>query len=91
MLSSLAVAQLRSHFTPQNIPVLCLYLNHKKQNSQTPRNLIAALLKQLIQFDNYAYCSPELIDRYEERGFAPILGQAETEAAFCAEMKHYDR
>lgn len=91
MLSSLAVKDLRKHFTPQNVPVLCLYLNHKEQNTQTPRKLVAALLRQLIQFNNYANCSPAMVEQYEQRAIQPNLGLTDVQAAFCAEIKHYER
>ena len=91
MLSSLAIEHLRSQYTEQNVPVLCTYLNYKEQDIQSPRNLIASLLKQLVEFRNYAYCSDDLLDSYREKARGASLSTKELQKAFCSEISHYDR
>ena len=91
MLSSLVVEHLRTHFREQNVPILCMYLNHKEQNTQTPQTLIASLLKQLVQYRNYAFCSDELVERYKEKARGSSLGKKDLQNAFCSEITHYDR
>ena len=91
MLSSTVVEHLRSVFKEQNVPVLCTYLNYKEQNSQNPRTLVGGLLKQLVEHNNYAYCSDDLIKKYKEKSRGTGLSKKDMQAAFCSQITHYER
>ena len=49
MLASIAVDHLQRAFHQKNIPVTYIYCDYKRQHEQTPANLIASILKQLLQ------------------------------------------
>ena len=49
MLASITVDHLQRAFHPKNIPVTYIYCDYKRQDEQTPANLIASILKQLLQ------------------------------------------
>jgi hypothetical protein len=46
---SIVVNHLQSHFGDSDIAITCIYCNYKEQAVQTVSNLIASLLKQLVQ------------------------------------------
>ena len=78
-------------FKKQDIPIICMYLNYKERGSQSLENLIASLLKQLIQQKGPSFRSPEANRLYqgtEEEG-RPTLN--EFFSALCAEIQCYDR
>ena len=91
MFSSMVVEHLRDQFKEKNVPVLCMYLNYKEQNSQDPRTLIGSLLKQLVQYKSYASCSDDLVRRYREKPKGTSLGKKDMQAAFCSEILRYER
>ncbi|KAL8780136.1 MAG: hypothetical protein Q9213_006620 [Squamulea squamosa] len=74
VLSSIIVDRLRKVLNPVGVPVLCMYLNYKERN-QTLTNLIGSLLKQLIQFEDDAFRSPQVRKLFREaaREASPIL------------------
>lgn len=91
MLSSIVIEYLRTEFAASRMPVLCIYLNHKEQNAQTPRALMGSLLKQLIQYRDYEFCSDDLIRRYKEKARGTGLSLKELQGTFCSEITHYER
>jgi len=46
---------LRTFFKGRNVAIVCIYCNYKEQVDQTAFNLIASLLKQLVEDDSSAY------------------------------------
>lgn len=91
MLSCLAVDHLRKSYEDTQVPVLCMYLNHKEQNTQTSGNLIGGLLRQLLEYRNYAFCSSDLIDLYNQKGKRSRLNKKELQQAFCNEISFHER
>ncbi|KAL8654743.1 MAG: hypothetical protein Q9210_001326 [Variospora velana] len=91
MLSSIVIEHLRTRFKSREIPILCLYLNHKEQSVQSPRTLMGSLLKQLVQYRDYKFCSDDLIKRYKEKARGVGLSLQELQEAFCSEIMHYER
>ncbi|KAL9124402.1 MAG: hypothetical protein Q9217_006264 [Psora testacea] len=89
MLVSLTIEHLRSYYSDRNIPVLGVYLNHKEHKSQTLKNLIGGLLRQLIQYRNYAFCPEELVKTYEEKSKG--LSINEMRQAFCEQCTNHER
>ncbi|KAL9029601.1 MAG: hypothetical protein Q9196_002175 [Gyalolechia fulgens] len=59
VLSSIVVHQLQKQLLAARVPVLCVYLNYKEPN-QTIRCIIGSLLKQLVQFADEDFISPEV-------------------------------
>ena len=49
MLASITVDHLQRAFRQKKIPVTYIYCDYKRQHEQTPANLIASILKQLLQ------------------------------------------
>ena len=91
MLSSMIIEQLREYFKSDNIPVLCLYLNHKEQDVQTSNNLIGALLKQLIMYHSgNPTASEELVKLYQGKTGKALRPEAKL-AALCGEIRQYKR
>ncbi|KAL8903177.1 MAG: hypothetical protein Q9207_004099 [Kuettlingeria erythrocarpa] len=91
MLSSIVIEYLRTEFAASRMPVLCIYLNHKEQNAQNPRALMGSLLKQLIQYRDYDFCSDNLIRRYKEKARGTGLSLKELQETLCSEITHYER
>ncbi|MDI1489136.1 MAG: hypothetical protein OHK93_008414 [Ramalina farinacea] len=91
MLSCLAVEHLRKAYENTRVPVLCIYLDHKEQNTQTSGNLIGGLLRQLLEYRNYAFCSSDLINLYNRKGKRSRLTKKELQQAFCNEICTYER
>ena len=94
MLSSVIVERLRSYFIEHHkgskIPVLCVYFNHKEQNTQTFYNVIASLLKQLITYDKPASCSDDLVESYKAK-LPSRFDRNEVEAAFESEILQHEK
>ncbi|KAL8973882.1 MAG: hypothetical protein Q9197_001884 [Variospora fuerteventurae] len=86
MLSSIVIEHLKTRFKSCEIPILCLYLNHKEQSVQSPRKLMGSLLKQLVQYRDYKFCSDDLIKRYKEKARGVGLSLQELQEAFCSEI-----
>lgn len=74
VLSSIVVDRLRKCLKPAGVPVLCMYLNYKERNQTLP-NLIGSLLKQLIQFEDDDFRSPQVQKLFREaaREASPLL------------------
>ncbi|KAI4108595.1 MAG: hypothetical protein LQ339_002111 [Xanthoria mediterranea] len=74
VLASIVVDRLRKSLKPAGVPVLCMYLNYKERNQTLP-NLIGSLLKQLIQFEDDDFRSPEVRKLFREaaREASPLL------------------
>jgi hypothetical protein len=49
MTRSIVVSHLQKVFKEDNVAVACIYCNYKEQTEQTVPNLVASLLKQLVQ------------------------------------------
>ena len=49
MLASIAIDHLQGTLRHKNIPVVYIYCDYKRQQEQTPINLMASILKQLLQ------------------------------------------
>ena len=49
MLASITVDHLQRAFHQKTVPVTYIYCDYKRQDEQTPANLIASILKQLLQ------------------------------------------
>lgn len=88
MLSSIVVEHLRTVYKEDNIPVLCMYLNHKEQSTQTQRNLMGSLLRQLVQ---HGYCSDDLRKRYENKPKGTKLNKRELQEVLCLAINHHER
>ncbi|KAL8992291.1 MAG: hypothetical protein Q9169_007212, partial [Polycauliona sp. 2 TL-2023] len=74
VLASIVVDRLRKSMKPSGVPVLCMYLNYKER-SQTLTNLIGSLLKQLIQFEDDDFRSPQVRKLFRDaaREASPLL------------------
>ncbi|KAL8913691.1 MAG: hypothetical protein Q9171_001541 [Xanthocarpia ochracea] len=74
VLSSIVVDRLRKTLGPAGVPVLCMYLNYKERH-QTLANLIGSLLKQLIQYEDDDFRSPQVKRLFREaaREASPLL------------------
>lgn len=73
------------------MPVLCMYLNHKEHDTQNPRTLIGSLLKQIVQYNDYDFCSEDLVRKYKGKAKGTSLSRKELQEAFCSEIMHYER
>ena len=82
--SSIIVDYLSTHFSDESTSTACVYLSHQNQNVQTPTNLLASVLKQIIQQEHN---TPDSLQRlYQSRspkstrpsldGIASILREA---------------
>jgi hypothetical protein len=69
--SSIVVNHLQQRYGSGKCPVICLYLNYKEASSQTCRNLLASLLKQLIQLQPNALLPAYIRDWYEKARRSP--------------------
>lgn len=49
MLASIAIDHLKNALSHKNTPVVYIYCDYKRQQEQTPINLMASILKQLLQ------------------------------------------
>ena len=90
-LCALVVQHLKEMFKNRNVPILCIYLNYKESNIQTLDNLIASLLKQLLQHPNAEFKSQEAKRLFSgaENESRPTLD--DFYEAFQAEIWHFDR
>ena len=50
MLASIAIDHLQNTLGHKNIPVVYIYCDYKRQQEQTPINLMASILRQLLQY-----------------------------------------
>lgn len=91
LLCALVVERLRTFFSDQDVPILCIYLNYKESHIQTLDNLISSLLKQLLQHPNAEFKSPEAKRLFSgaENESRPTL--AEFYKAFQAETQLFKR
>ena len=70
------VEYLKQTHDSETTRTLCIYCNHKEQSEQTPVNLIASLLKQLIQDGHRVHDSLNaLYKRHGLRSTRPSLGE----------------
>ena len=90
-LCALVIERLKAIFQNRNVPILCLYLNYKESSIQTLDNLISSLLKQLLQYPNADFKSPEAKRLFSgtENESRPTL--EEFYGAFKAEIRHFER
>ncbi|KAK4690730.1 hypothetical protein P7C71_g6128, partial [Lecanoromycetidae sp. Uapishka_2] len=65
LLCAAIIKHLQGVFKAQDIPVLCMYLNYKEQGNQSLDNLVASLLKQLIQHEGAAFRSDKAKELYQ--------------------------
>lgn len=52
---------------------------------------MGSLLKQLVQYRDYKFCSDDLIKRYKEKARGVGLSLQELQEAFGSEIMHYER
>jgi hypothetical protein len=87
---SIVVNHLETLFECGNIGILCIYCNYKEQTTQTVTNLIASLLKQLIQDCPAISDNVKLFyNRHQHRTTDPSL--EEITAAWEKEVKAYSK
>jgi hypothetical protein len=68
------VNHLQTHFKDANVAITCIYCNYKDQITQTVFNLVASLLKQILQ--DSSVTSGNVIsfyDRHRDRDARPTL------------------
>ena len=74
VLASIAIDYLERAFRHKHIPVVYIYCDYRKQQEQTPTNLLASILKQLLQ---HRILLPEIVkesyDRHVNSGTRPEL------------------
>ncbi len=74
MLASIAIDYLERTFRHKNIPVTYIYCDYRRQQEQTPDNLLASILKQLLQ---HRVLVPEIVmksyDHHVNSGTRPSL------------------
>ena len=91
ILCATVVRHLAEVFAKHDIPILCMYINHKERGRQSLDNLIASLLKQLIQREGAEFRSPEAKRLYQG---AENEGRPDENTFFdalCAEIQCYER
>ncbi|KAL9076997.1 MAG: hypothetical protein Q9161_000630 [Pseudevernia consocians] len=79
VLASIAIDYLERAFRHKHIPVVYIYCDYRKQQEQTPTNLLASILKQLLQ---HRIPLPEIVmesyDRHVNSGTRPELEEIGT-------------
>ncbi len=74
MLASITIDYLERTFRHKNIPVTYIYCDYRRQQEQTPENLLASILKQLLQ---HRVLVPEIVmksyDHHVNSGTRPSL------------------
>ena len=74
MLASIAIDHLERTLRHKNIPVTYIYCDYRRQQEQTPENLLASVLKQLLQ---HRILVPEIVmksyDHHVNSGTRPSL------------------
>lgn len=90
VLSSIIVDRLQKSMKRAGVPVLCMYLDYEERNQTLP-NLIGSLLKQLIQFGDDNFRSPQVRKLFREaaREASPLLDNLYK--AFRAEIMTFPR
>ena len=67
---------LQTIFAGNNVAVLCIYCNFKEQSEQTVSNLVASLLKQLIEDSPEVHDNiKSLYERHKDQRARPTLGE----------------
>ncbi|KAL2043776.1 hypothetical protein N7G274_003295 [Stereocaulon virgatum] len=91
LLCAIVIKHLTVAFENRDIPILCMYLNYKEQGRQSLDNLVASLLKQLIQREGAEFRSQEATRLYQG---AENEGRPDDNTFFnalCAEIKCHER
>ena len=94
MLCAQITNHLRDYFFKknENVAVLCIYLNHKEQASQTINGVIRSLLRQLISLRKPAGCSEKLIGIFKDRRLEGVgLHEGQALEVFIEECESFDR
>ena len=91
-LSSLVINHLKERFRHNDkIAVLCLYLDYKESDYQTKENLIASLLKQLIQQQISQFMSSNVQKAYQTAKESGHLGYNTIYETFSLEIETLER
>jgi hypothetical protein len=87
---STVVNHLQTTFGANDVAIACIYCNYKEQLEQTVRNLIASILKQMLQ-DSCSISDniKSLYKRHNERGTRPALDELTTE--LNSEIRMYSK
>jgi len=73
-ISSIVVDHLRTFFQDPKVAITCIYCNYKEQTTQTVSNLIASLLKQMVQDSStLSEGVKEFYDHHQKRDTHPTL------------------
>jgi Cdc6-like AAA superfamily ATPase len=90
MMAAITVDHLQKTVQTADVGAVYLYCNYKRQVDQTASNLLAAILKQLVQDDpSIAKPMSSLYDNHEVRQTRPSLD--ETHSAFQSVLTNYSR
>ncbi|KAF4633103.1 hypothetical protein G7Y89_g5021 [Cudoniella acicularis] len=91
-LAALTVRHLQEHYQLFNCPVMCIFLNGKEKNSQTPELLYGSMLKQLLQLGGSNPIPERLKARYEELNeWGQRLDRVESKKLFKEQIAEYER
>ena len=86
------INHLQRELKNQEIPVICLYLDHKDSKTQTRENLLGSLLKQLVQLRQYGAVSPALREAYKSaKAIKANPSSKELRKLLQAELANYKR
>jgi len=87
------VDHLQAAFKDEKVAVVCIYCNYKERTEQTASNLVASLLKQLIQeqsvTSDISASVKALYSNHINTGTRPTLG--ESVKALQAEIRRYSK
>jgi len=87
---SIVVDHLRTTVKDEKVATLCMFCNYKERNEQTVINLIASLLKQLVQQRGTVSENVRtLYDKHVDRNARPT--QSEFEKALQSEIAYYSK
>ena len=91
LLRSVVVDHLQNHFNGQNVAVLCIYCNYKKQDEQTVSELVASLLKQLVQDRSVTSDQVKTLYKVYHDARKSIPGLADLMTVLQSEIRHYSK
>ena len=84
------VDHLQTLFKDQDVAIACIYFNYKEQIEQTACNVVASVLKQLLQNQSKASADVQLLyNHHNKQNTRPELG--ELVKALRSEIKSYSK
>jgi hypothetical protein len=84
------VDHLKTHFKDANVVIMCIYCNYKDQGTQTVSNLVASLLKQMVQDCSVVSDNVKLFyNHHQDHGTRPTL--EELTNALALEIRMYSK